>query len=100
MNSIEKRVGNHKKNIFDAIIKQYTSIEIRDHKIDKEKKITSKIIYAKALFHLYQLRLYEEQQNHSDNEVIRGLNKYEKTVKERGHDVHRQQTSIINYFNR
>ena len=32
--------------------------------------------------------------------MIRSLNKYEKAVKERGYNVHRQQISIINYFDR
>ena len=100
LNSIEKRINDYEKNIFDAIIKQYTSIKVRDHEIDEEKKITSKITYAKTLSHLYQLRLYKEQQNHNDSEVIRGLNKYEKAVRERRHDVHRQQVSIINYFDK
>ena len=49
-----------KKNIFDVIIKQYISIEVRDHETNEKKKITSKFIYAKAFFHLYQLRLYKE----------------------------------------
>ena len=100
LNSIEKRINDHKKDIFDAIIKQYTSIEIRDHETDEEKKITSKITYTKAFSHLNQLRLYKEQQNYNDSEMIRGLNKYEKAVRGRGHDVHRQQASITSYFDR
>ena len=55
LNLIEKRINDYKKNIFNAIIKQYILIKIRNHKINKEKKIISKIIYAKTLFHLYQL---------------------------------------------
>ena len=38
LNSIEERVNDYKKNIFDVIIKQYTSIEVRDHKIDKKER--------------------------------------------------------------
>ena len=53
LNLIEKRIDNHKKNIFNVIIKQYTSIEVRDYEINKKKKITLKVIYAKVLFHLY-----------------------------------------------
>ena len=89
LNPIEKRIDDYEKNIFDVIIKQYTSIKIRDYEIDEEKEITSKITYAKAFSHLYQLRLYEKQQNHDDSEMIQGLNKYKKAVKGRGHDVHR-----------
>ena len=32
--------------------------------------------------------------------MIRSLNKYKKTIKGRKYNVHRQQTSIINYFDR
>ena len=32
--------------------------------------------------------------------MIRDLNKYERAIRERGHDVHRQQVLIINYFDR
>ena len=60
LNSIKERVNNHNEDIFDAIIKQYTSIKARNHETDKEKKITSKVIYAKTLSHLHQLRLYEK----------------------------------------
>ena len=60
LNSIEKRVNDYEKNIFNAIIKQYISIEIRNYEIDEEKKITLKIIYAKTFSHLYQLRLYKK----------------------------------------
>ena len=42
LNLIEKRINNYEKNIFDVIIKQYTLIEIRNHKTDKEKKIIEK----------------------------------------------------------
>ena len=35
-----------------------------------------------------------------DSEMIWGLNKYEKAVRGRGHNVHRQQASITSYFDR
>ena len=53
LNSIEERVNNYEKNIFDVIVKQYTSIEVRDYEIDEKKKVISKIIYAKAFSHLH-----------------------------------------------
>ena len=53
LNLIEKRIDYYEKNIFDVVIKQYISIEIRDYEINEEKKIISKIIYAKAFFYLY-----------------------------------------------
>ena len=53
LNLIEKRIDDHKKNIFNVIIKQYTLIEVRDYENNEEKKITLKVIYAKTLFHLY-----------------------------------------------
>ena len=100
LNPVEETVDDNDEDIFDAVVQQYAPAESRDHETDEEEEVIPDVSCEEALFYLRQLRLYEEQQDHGDRKVIQHLNEYEKAIKSRGHQIHRQQASITSYFGR
>ena len=80
----------------DQVIESYSQDE-RDHETDEDEVDTTAVKLSDALEALATLRLYEEQQENGNRDLICQLNRLERSIKAR-EPQSLQQRTITSYF--
>ena len=98
INPVDEIVGNGDDQILKQIIKVYLEGNKRDHETDEEEIDIISIRVSKDLTTLSTLRLYEEQQENGDREIIQRLNRVEQVMKSREAGGKQQRTITSHLF--
>lgn len=93
INPPEEVVADNSDDIIADIVEQFTE---RDAETDEEEDIQQKVKPQEAIQALQLLRLYEEQSDDCDIDLIRRLNQYEKRLVDR--KIEGQQQQLISSF--
>ena len=97
INPTNEIVDDEDDEILEKVIEAYAEGNERDHETDEEEINITPVRISEALTALSQLRLYEEQQEYGDKELIRRLNHFEQIIRAREAGG-MQQCTITSYF--
>jgi len=97
INPTNEIVDDEDDEILEKVIEAYAEGNERDHETDEEEINITPVRISEALTALSQLRLYEEQQEYGDKELIRRLNHFEQIIRAREAGGMQQRT-ITSYF--
>ena len=82
LNPSEEEIDDESDEIVEGIAKAY-SIGDRTHKTDEEDVVIPRVSHAEALQALQTLRLFEEQHEEGDSELIAKMNRHERVMRAR-----------------
>jgi hypothetical protein len=97
INPSDEIIDDEDDEILERVVEAYAEGNERDHETDEEEVNIVSVKTPEALTALSTLRLFAEQREYGDRELIRQLNHFERVV--RTHEANgKQQSSITSYF--